>query len=225
MVRLERIVCTAFAAILFAATLPSSAHANDTRKSVTIYAGPQSVSPGDIISVTVEATRADGKSLIDEVITMSFETDGVLETLSAKTTQGLALFEVPAQIKSGLMIFSANASGVASKEARIVVTANPPQAFTFKISRDEQVGYVEVVSSEIADEFGNHISDLSLVSVDWIDASGLNTRQMVQPTNGHIAFRAPCPSQFSGTLKIRASVQAQKITTPDIAELCNVTEG
>lgn len=191
---------------------------------MTVYAGPQSVSPNQTIFVTIEATDKKAESLMDTKIELSYKADGKRVTMSGTTTRGLASFEVPAQNTAGLMTFSAAVKGASSKSARVLVTAGAPQSFTLTAQRAKQPGHITISSSLIADEYGNRISSMSIVSVDWIDMSGLKAQQMIHPTNGRIIFTAICPEVFAGALKVRASLQTLQITTADISSLCTAKE-
>ena len=225
MPRLKKIITIAFIAAVSTFTLPAVSYGGVIESTVTVYAGPQSVSPNQTIFVTVEATNEKAESLMNTKVELSYKADGMLRTLSGKTTRGLALFEVPAQTTAGLMTFSAAVKGVTSKTARVMVTGNAPEAFTLTVKRTKQPGHIAITSSAIADRYGNRVSDMSVVSVDWIDMSGLTAQQMIQPTNGRIIFTAMCPKIFTGALRVRASLQTQQITSDDISYLCTPKEG
>lgn len=222
--RLNKIICTAFITAVSTSVLPAVSYAGEVKNTVTVYAGPQSVSPNQPIFVTVEATDKKAESLMNETVELSYKADGKLRTMRAKTARGLALFEIPAQTKAGLMTFVAAVKGTTSKTARVLVTASAPQAFTFTVKRTQQPEHITITSSPITDGYDNHISDMSLVSVDWIDMSGLNAQQMIHPRNGRIIFTAMCPRAFAGALRIRMSLQTQQFTTPDISSLCSAKE-
>lgn len=223
--RLNKIISITFIAAVSTSALPAVSYGGEVESTVTVYAGPQSVSPNQTIFVTVEATDEKAESLMNTKVELSYKVDGRPLTMSGKTTRGLALFEVPAQNTAGVMTFSAAVKGVTSRTARVLVTANAPQAFALTVKQTKQPRHIAITSSVIADGYGNRISDMSVVSVDWIDMSGLTAQQMIQPTNGRIIFTAMCPKVFAGALRVRTSLQTQQITTSDISSLCTAKQG
>ena len=144
--RLNKIICTAFITAVSTSVLPAVSYAGEVKNTVTVYAGPQSVSPNQPIFVTVEATDKKAESLMNETVELSYKADGKLRTMRAKTARGLALFEIPAQTKAGLMTFVAAVKGTTSKTARVLVTASAPQAFTFTVKRTQQPEHITITS-------------------------------------------------------------------------------
>jgi len=107
MTRLNKKIATSAAALIIG-LLPSTFVGADTlAKAVTVYAGPQSVSPGELIYVSVEAAHANGESVSEAQISLSYKVDGVVTSLSGWLENGLVSFEVPAQTQAGHMTFTA----------------------------------------------------------------------------------------------------------------------
>ena len=226
MPKLRKIICSTLLAILTALSFKASAKVITTPENkLTVYAGPQSVVPLEIISVTVEAVNAQGGSLDNYPVTLSYNADDVAIMISGKTINGLVSFDVPAQTRAGLMTFTAYHKEAVSHMARIVVTAKHPLEFTLNTKQSRQVGAVDVSSNLIADMFGNQLSDLSLAVMEWIDGRGLLASQTTQLSNGRIIFTASCPKRFSGPLHIHASLKNISVVSEDISALCNSERG
>lgn len=223
--RLIKIIGTSAATLTTALVFPALVSADTLTNSVTVYAGPQSVSPGEPINVTVEATDRSGASLNKLPVTLSYKADGTIRTLTGRLEKGLVSFDVPAQTTAGHMTFSATVSGAYSNEAIVAVVAGRPQALYLTVKSGDAAQSVTLSSKVITDEFGNPISDLSPVIIDWIDQSGLKSRQTVQLLNGRVLLTTQCPVSFEGTLNIRAALGALQFTSPKLNALCKLEEG
>ena len=187
-----------------------SAHAVE----LNLYAGPQSITPREMIHVTV--LSGGQKTAIE----LSYISDDGEEIRTGTTEQGLISFEVPAQKTIGQMRFTVKAGPVVSNTALVSVLAGPPQNFTLSIKQGMQAGTVDISSGIITDQFGNSISDLTLASLDWIDERGLNASHNVQLTQGRIILGRKCPSEFEGPLTLRAAVSFAEYISTDISSLC-----
>lgn len=181
---------------------------------LNIYAGPQSISPREIIYVTVQST------VQETAIELSYNSDDGYEIQTGTTQQGLVSFEVPAQLNAGEMRFIAKAQESVSSTALVSVFAGPPQNFTLAIKPGTQTGAVDISSSVIRDAFNNPISDLALVSLDWIDEKGLMASQSAQLTQGKIILSGICPDEFDGALILRAAVNSAEYRSSDISTFC-----
>ena len=105
MPKLRKIICSTLMATLTALSFKTSAKVITTPENkLTVYAGPQSVVPLEIISVTVEAVNAQGGSLDNYPVTLSYNADGVAIMISGKTINGLVSFDVPAQTRAVCII-------------------------------------------------------------------------------------------------------------------------
>ena len=225
MTRLSKIMKTACAASLTALGTPSVSHGNSIPNKLTVYAGPQSVTPDTTIYVTVEAGQAGGESALETEVELSFNTDKGTKTLTGKTRQGLVSFEVPPRKKAGIMTFTAKAAGTSGNNARVLVIAAAPQAFSLTTQPAEPAGRIKIRTSVITDKYGNRISGLSSVTLDWIDSSGLRARQAAQPKDGKIALTLACPQTFKGALTLRASLQTLQVSSRNISHLCLGQDG
>lgn len=181
---------------------------------LNLYAGPQSITPREMIHVTVQS------SVLETVIELSYNSGNRRETQTAITKQGLISFAVPAQETVGQMRFTAQAGHRLSNTALISVLSGPPQSFKLNIKTGTQAGIVEISSNLITDEFENAISDQSLVSLDWIDDRGLNSSQNSQLNQGRLILKMKCPSEFEGTLRLRAAVSSADFLSSDISSVC-----
>ncbi len=194
-------------------------------KAITLYAGPQSVTPEQSIHVTIEANDLNGNSLDRQLIELSYVADGSAKTMTAKTHNGLVSFDVPAQKTAGLMIFSAKAGQMKSANAAVIVKAGQPKALQLKVRPNKVAGKVNLSIATIADEFGNPMSGLSLVTIEWLDDLGVKVRQQLQLSKGQVAYTGSCPVSFLGSLKVRATFKNIENISPDISNICSMREG
>ncbi len=212
------------ASCLLASLVVPKVHA-ETLRGVVVYAGPQSVSPRETIHVTVEVTDMRGNNINDGNVSLSYVRDGVAKTLSGTPRHGLVSFDVPAQDTVGLMKFIANTEIGTSEEALVTVVAAPPQPFSLEVEAGRHLGTFNLVSDVIADEYGNAVSDLSLISVDWIDDNGLKARQNTQLLNSRILLMGTCPANFYGALKVQANLNAIQSAPLDVSSYCELDRG
>ena len=222
--RRNKLMPSVIATCLLTSLVAPKVHAKTVR-GVVVYAGPQSVSPREIIHVTVEITGMRGNNINDETVNLSYMSDGVVKTLSGTPRHGLMSFDIPAQDTVGLMKFSANTKIGTSEEALVAVVAAQPQSFSLEVQAGKQTGTIKLMSDVIADEYGNPVSDLSLVSVDWVDDEGLKARQNTQLLNNRILLTGTCPSKFYGALKVRANLNGMQSAPVDISSYCELGRG
>ena len=188
----------------------SRAHA----ESLIVYAGPQSVSPQEIIYVTIETAALEAD------VELSYIADGHRKTLTGITTHGLISFDVPAQTQTGHMSFTAKARHTESNTALVIVLSGAAETFKMTAKQSDQTGFVDISSDMVTDKYDNIISNLSLVSIDWSDANGLLARHSTQLSQGKIALTTQCPSKFIAPLRLTASINAVSTASPDLSELC-----
>ena len=225
MTRLNKIIATCAATLVSGPVSPTSVGADTPAKALTVYAGPQSVSPGEPIYVSVEATHGNGESISNEQIALSYKFDGVVKTLSGRPQNGLVSFEVPAQTQAGHMTFTAVISQTQSNTVLVAVVAARPHRFSLTAERGEQSGTVTLSSKVITDKYGNPISDLSPVIIEWIDEAGLKSRETVRLLNGRVLLTTQCPASFEGAAKIKASLGALQFTSAKLNALCASAAG
>lgn len=222
--RRNKLMHSVLATCLFASLVMPKVHA-ETVRGVVVYAGPQSVSPREIIHVTVEITGMRGNDINDGNVNLSYMSDGVVKTLSGTPRHGLVSFDVAAQDTVGLMKFSANTKAETSEEALVTVVAAQPQPFSLEAQAGKHTGTIKLMSDVIADEYGNPISGLSLISVDWIDDEGLKARQSAQLLNSRILLTGTCPAKFYGALKVQAYLNTIQSAPIDISSYCELGRG
>ena len=205
----------------------SGAHASDARtlSSLTVFVGPQSVIPNEPIYVTVEVQDRAGNSANNHKVTLYFQDNGQDKALLGKTLNGLVSFEVPGQTKAGLMVFKADIGTSRSKDAMVIVSAAQPSQFSLSVEPALNAGALIVSSAMITDAFNNQLSDLSLVTIDWLDARGLKKTHKVQLATGRIMFTGLCPKDFRPPLKIRATLKNVRAESMDVSSLCADTAG
>jgi len=224
MTRQNKITGLLIAATLTASFLPQKAMA-DKAPNLTLYAGPQSVSPLDTIYVTVEITDMHGHNMDREKVELSFLNDGKQQYISGYPKHGLISFDVPAQKRQGLMTFSAKAGGGTSNEVLVAIVAASPSELSLKIIASPKTGYLTISSKTIVDKFGNTVSDLSLTALNWIDNGSLIGSQSLQLSQGQLNHSLPCPAQFLGPLQLHASLSGLGFMSTDISTLCRTDAG
>lgn len=225
MTRLMKFISTSAIALTTALLCPTIVSANTAAQSVTVYAGPQSVTASHSIFVTLEGTDAAGASINNELAVLSYNADGHVKTISGRLQDGLVSFEVPAQKTAGHMSFSATVAGVSSRNQLVAVVAGPPQGFSLRVEPGERAQSLVLSSKVITDAFGNPISDLSPVIIDWIDETGLKGRQTTLLSKARVMLTAQCPEHFEGLLKIKANLGTLQFISSELNALCAAGEG
>jgi len=219
MTRPKKFIFLAITTGLLANALPLKAQA-DSGPSLTVYAGPQTVSPLETIYVTVEVTDSRGKNMDTHSVQLSYMSDGELKSLSGTPKNGLISFDIPAQKSGGLMAFSALAKGTKSSEALVTIAAGAPNKLSLKFAAHHEDGNLKVFSEVIKDDFGNSVSDLSLVTLNWLANDNLIGSQSLHLSNGRINSGLSCPAQASGSLKVQALLNNLVFISPDLSEIC-----
>lgn len=197
-----------------------SARAQTPSDSLQVYAGPQTATPGQDISVTIEMTDVDGKSSHDETVQLTYISDGVSTSLSGKVSQGLVSFDIPAQRRAGTMTFIANADDLISNQTVVMVVAGEPIGFKFNVEPSRNANLVDLTTDVISDAFGNPVSDQTLISLDWIDQSGVKQSEFVQLLNGRMTYVSICPDAYAAPLKIRAVLKNVEVFSSELSDLC-----
>lgn len=206
--------------IVSVGVFPAPAQAQVSVESVQTYAGPQTVTPGQIIHVTVETTQRGGNNSQNKTVELTYVVGGTETTLTGITKEGLVSFDVNAQSQSGMMDFVAQVDGVVSKGASVIVSAGQPAIFTLMTKRSRHSQSIDISSDVIVDAFGNAVTDLTLVSLDWVDQQGVKSSENIQLSNGRIIFVSRCPARFTAPLKIRAILKNRDVMSSDVSELC-----
>ena len=185
-----------------------------------IYAGPQTVSPGQLVNVTIELTDFQGNSLNSQPVQLLYRADGVAKSLTGKVENGLVSFDVKAQNRTGMMNFSAQYAGTSSSIAPVMVVAGRPVGFSLQVKPTLSPKTVEILSEIITDEVENPVSDQNLISLDWIDSRGVRRSEFLQLTNGRINSNISCPVNYRAPLHIRAVLKNSKFLSSDLSGLC-----
>ncbi len=188
---------------------------------VQTYAGPQTVTPGQVIHVTVEVTESGGISAHNKDVELTYLVDGTETTLTDTATDGLVSFDINAQSNSGMMDFVARVDGVVSKAASVMVSVGQPAVFDLVTKRSHHSQSIDIRSDVITDDFGNAVSDQTLVSLDWIDQHGVKSSENIQLSNSRIIFASRCPAKFKSPLRIRATLKNTDVISSDVSALCN----
>lgn len=222
---LTRIMNGAIYTLATALALTEAAKAQTQNAAVRVYVGPQSVSPKKSIYVTIEATDFSGKSLDSETAVLSYQSDGVTKSITGDLNHGLVSFEIPAQVSVGHMVFSATVSDISSNEVFVAVLAGRPQSLSLKAEPVERADSVVIFSNVITDKFGNPVSDLSVIQIDWQDETGLIAQQTSQLLNGRVNLISNCPATFSGELQIKASLDSLQFILPKLNAVCEMAKG
>ena len=197
-----------------------SAQAQTVADRLQVYAGPQTVSPGHNISVTIEMTDVHGKSSHDETVQLIYMSDGKPTSRSGNILNGLASFDVPAQRRAGRMTFKASWGDLESNKAPVLIVAAQPNAFRLKVEPSRNANLVEFKTETIRDVFGNPISDQTLVALDWMDRTGVKRSETAQLSYGRITYVSICPDTFVAPLKVRAVLKNVEIFSSELSVLC-----
>jgi hypothetical protein len=192
---------------------------------LALYAGPQSATPSQIIHVTIEAFDARGRNIDGEMLTLVYTYEGQERSITAKAQHGLVSFEIPAQRRAGHMSFYARYEGHETNASLVMITAGPAIALKLAARLGTAKNTIEVTSPVLSDNFGNSVTDLSLVSLNWIDAKGLKASHKAQLSNGAVNHTLRCPTSFTGPLRLQAQLGNLQFKTPDIALLCPSSDG
>lgn len=184
------------------------------------YAGPQTVSPGQTISVTVEMTDTHGGSESGRTVQLAFQSDGLAKIMTGQVLNGLVSFDVPAETRSGLMRFVSHAGNTTSNIATVTVVASRPEGLQLTIGAARGQDAVSVTSEPITDAHGNVVTDQTLVTMNWIADDGIKASEHVQLSNGRLLSTLQCPNNFIPPLHIRAALQNIEVLSRDISALC-----
>ena len=182
------------------------------------------MSPGHTISVTVEMTDMDGRSVNGKSAQLMFTANDQPKVMEGSVVNGLVSFDVPAQSRAGLMRFESRVGDVASNIATVDIVAAQPTGIELTIDRARSPHAVTVTSDLITDAFGNAVSDQTLVALDWIDRDGPKASERVQLSNGRLVSDIQCPSDFVQPLRIRAALKNIATVSQNISELCRPSE-
>lgn len=215
-----KIISRSILTLISIAGFSVQSHAASGSETLTVYAGPQSVAAREIIHVTVELTDFQGANLNNEKVELSFNLDGEIQTRQAITRHGLVSIDIEAGQSAGLMKFSARYKNVQSNEALVTVVAGPPEQMSLKIVPAAEQGRIEVSSDVLTDSYGNAVSDLSLISLGWINEDGLLGTESLQLSKGQIDHALTCPTSMSGALKLRATLNSLEFISSDISAFC-----
>lgn len=187
---------------------------------VQTYAGPQTVMPRQVIQVTVEVTKRGGISANYKVVELTYLVDGTETTLTETARDGLVSFDINAQTQSGMMDFVARVDGTVSNAASIMVNAGQPAAFDLITKRSRHSRFIDIRSDVIRDNFGNAVSDQTLISLDWVDQQDVKSSENIQLSNGRIIFVSRCPASFTSPLRIRVVLKNTDVMSSDVSALC-----
>ena len=198
----------------------ASAQGNTAADRLQVYAGPQTALPGGNISVTIELTDSHGKSAQGDTIQLTYISDGVPMTVSGKVSNGLVSFDVKAQHRAGDMTFQALSGDLMSNNAPVLIVASQPNTFKLKVKPARNANFVKLTTGIIGDAFGNPISDQTLISLSWIDSSGVKRSEASQLSNGSMSYVSICPRAYVAPLKIRAVLKNVEVFSSDLSVLC-----
>lgn len=217
--RLNKYICFGLTLGLMGLTLADTAKALDSN-AITVFAGPQSLSPRETIAVTVQISPRAGNFFETEQIELTYTADGNIKTLVGEAVHGLLSFDIAAQDRSGVMKFSARFAGQTSQEALVFVVPGPPQKLSLKIKPSDQPQQLILSSNLITDAYNNTVSDQTLLAIQWNDENGLIKSQNAQLQSGRLDLDVQCPSSYSGELTIQALLKTTQFSSSDLSALC-----
>ena len=217
--RLNKYICLSLAAGLMVFIPAEYAKALDS-SAVTVFAGPQSLSPRETIAVTVQISPSAGHMSGTEKVELTYSADGEIKSLLGNAVHGLLSFNIAAQDRSGVMKFSAKVAGQVSQDTLVSVVPGPPQKLFLKIKPSVQPQQLILSSGQITDAYGNTVSDQTLLALQWNDESGLIKSQNAQLLNGRLDLEVKCPSSYSGELTLRALLKTVQFSSSDLSAFC-----
>tara|TARA_R110002033_G_scaffold134052_9_gene173984 strand:- start:7841 stop:9097 length:1257 start_codon:yes stop_codon:yes gene_type:complete len=145
------------------------------------YFGPRSISAGDIdfsmlVTVPIDFYDNPAEDNTNVHIRYNFEED--LTTLNIPTKNFIAWKNIPATHKSGRILVAAYSNGTNSKELTTMVFPSNAQDFRISYTRDHDFAdgnqIISFNTSILKDEFGNIVSDGTLVSFQIINPQGVH---------------------------------------------------
>lgn len=151
--------------------------ASSTTK-IESYFGPRQIQAGnDYSMLVVMPTDALGNPLPEKTpVTIHSYFQGKENTIEVFTSHLIAWQNIPAHEKSGYILVSSTCNGVNSKELQTLVY--PSNAVNFTIGNTRNHPYAdgnqltELTTSVIKDQFGNVVSEGTVVTFDISDNSG-----------------------------------------------------
>jgi hypothetical protein len=186
---------------------------NITKKnSLESYFGPRSISAGDIdfsMLVVVPNDVYDNPVIDNTQVDLKYQFENNVTDVALKTKDLIAWNNIPAPHKSGRILVTALCNGVKSKElTSIVFPANATQ-FEIDYARDHAFAdgnqIISFRTSIIKDEFGNVISDGTLVSFTAENSKGIQL-QAIGLSIGGVAIAKMLHPDEKETWKVDAYV-------------------
>ncbi|MBU2996683.1 hypothetical protein KO500_09560 [Cellulophaga baltica] len=176
------------------------------------YFGPRSISAGDIdfsMLVVIPSDVYDNPVLDGTTVELRYQFENDVTDVPLETDDLIAWYNVGAPHKSGRILVTALCNGVKSKELTSIVF--PANATTFKIDYTRDHAYadgnqiIRFNTSIIKDEFGNVISDGTLVSFTAVNTKGIQL-QAVGLSIGGVAIAKMLHPDKKDTWKVKAYV-------------------
>ncbi len=176
------------------------------------YFGPRSISAGDIdfsMLVIVPSDVYDNPVIDNTAVDLKYQFENEVTEVALKTKDLIAWNNIPAPHKSGRILVTALCNGIKSKELTSIVF--PANATTFKIDYTRDHAYadgnqiIRFRTSIIKDEYGNVISDGTLVSFTAENSNGIQL-QAVGLSIGGVAIAKMLHPDEKDTWKVDAYV-------------------
>lgn len=175
------------------------------------YFGPRQIQAGnDYSMLVVMPTDALGNPLPENTpVTIQSYFQGVARSKEIKTGHLMAWQNIPAHEKSGYILVSSTCNGINSNE--LVTLVYPSNAVNFTISYTRNHPYAdgnqltELTTSGIKDQFGNAVSDGTVVLFDISDHTGYKLKTYGSTIKGVATAEMLHPDRPS-TWKVKAFV-------------------
>jgi len=188
------------------------------------YLGPRSISAGndDFTMMVVSPTdRYDNPVLSGTEVLIKNQFEDKIESTMLKTNTLVAWQRINAREKSGRLLITASCNTTNSKELTSIIFPANGTDFNIDFKRNHSYAdgnqIITFSTSKIADEYGNTISDGTLVSFLVTDTSGNQLRTMGTTLDGVAEARLLHPNQketWSVKSYITGAAQSNAIPIP-----------
>ncbi len=182
-----------------------------------LFAGPQSVVPGQPIFITAELHPDVAAST--ENVTLVFGNGLNRARFESRTENGIANFVVPAPTRTGRTTFLALTSTFMSYEAEILVVSDKLQPFEITVQQRNENEVVQTSTSVIQDQFLNTVENGVMAEIHWVENDRLILSENASIDDGKLLILTRCDKiQSASHVSIR--IRNQQVSTPVTLTWC-----
>jgi hypothetical protein len=183
-----------------------ASHPQCKAEKLNIFVGPQSVEPGNLLYIAIEAVNTNGSSANADTVIITDNISG--KSYEAAFKHGLAHIEVTAPSQAGRLTFTAQLGEIKSKPAEVLVNAAVPTDYKLFLEKDRNNIFVN--SSLLTDRFGNLIEHGQIANVRTISKGVILASQTAATQNSRINIRLDCADLQYGDLYLEADIRGIK---------------